>query len=298
MPKISLIGAGNVGSTIAHSIIQKQLTDIILLDIDSELAKGKAMDLEDFQSLINGNLKIQGTDDYSLIQNSEVIVISAGLARKKGTEITREDLFKKNSEIITEIAKKIKKYSPKSIIITVTNPVDKMNELIFKEIPGDRKKIIGAGNLLDTVRLKTIISKELKIPCSQIQTIVKGPHNDNMIPVFSNTNINGKSILDIFSEKELQQISKNLKLRGKSIVDLMGSGYYAIGNVVSHMIEAILLDTKQTIPASVYLDGEYGIKGTSLGVLVSLGKKGAEIIEKDFKEKKELLEFSYKTEFI
>lgn len=294
MPKVAIIGAGNVGGTIALNLLRKQITNIVLVDIDLKTAQGKAMDLDDFQSSIDGSMKIKGTNDYSHIKNSDIVVIAAGRARKKGENITREELFEINSSVIREVSAKIKENSPGSIIITVTNPVDKMNLLVLNEVNGDRKKIIGAGNLLDTARLKTIIAKELNIPVSKVETIVKGPHNNDMLPVFSCTKVNGKAICEVISSEKLEEISQKVKSRGKSIVDLMGSGYYTIGNVVASMAESVLLDKKNIIPASINLEGEYGIHGISLGVPIKLGKEGAEVIEVEFSEKNELLKAAEK----
>jgi malate dehydrogenase len=294
MPKVSIIGAGNVGSTTALNIVSKQLADIVLLDINTELAIGKSMDLQDYQSSINGCKSIIGTSDYSLISDSDVIVISAGRARRKGETITREDLAEINSEIIKGIAVKIKEYSPNSIVLTITNPLDKMNLLGYKESGINRKKVIGVGGLLDTARLKIIISKELNVPVTLVDAVIKGPHNNDMIPCFSCAKVNGKPVSELISSEKLNKIKQKVRSRGAEVTKHMGSGYYAIGNVTSQMVESILLDKKELMTVSVCLEGEYGINGVSIGVLIRLGKDGAEIVEVDFSEKKELIEAAEK----
>ncbi|MBD3362014.1 malate dehydrogenase [Candidatus Woesearchaeota archaeon] len=292
MTKISFIGAGNVGTTAALRVIEKQLGDVVLLDIDSEMALGKSLDLSDYQSSVNGKCKIIGTSDYSLIKDSDIIVVTAGRARKKEEKITREGLAQINTDIIKTVAENIKKYSPDSIVLTVTNPVDKMNKIIFDILQTDRKKIIGVGSLLDSFRLKTVISEELKTPSSAVLGMVIGPHNDDMIPLFSKTTVNGKKITELITADRLTELKKEIQLRGKKITSLMGSGYYAIGNTISLMIETILQDKKEIIPASIILEGEYGITDISVGVPIKLGRNGAEVVEMDFSEKEELVEIA------
>jgi len=286
--KISIIGAGNVGATTALFLIQKQIADIILIDSDTGKAKGRAMDLLDFQSSISGDKKIKGTSDYSLLSDSDMVIIAAGRARKKGENITRQELAEKNSLVIREISMQIKKHSPKSIVITITNPVDKMNSLVLKQTGFSREKVIGAGSLLDTYRLKTIIAEEMNISVSQIKGIVKGMHSDQMIPVFSSTTVNGKKISELADSSALEKIKSKIKSRGKQITSLSGSSYYAIGKAAAQMAESILLDKNEIMPASVYLEGEYGISGISTGVLAKIGRKGAEVIKQEFEEQEEL----------
>ncbi|MBN1644774.1 malate dehydrogenase [Candidatus Woesearchaeota archaeon] len=286
MPKVSIIGAGNVGATAALYFLKKQIAkQIILLDINHSLAKGKAEDLNDFRDI--SDAKIKGTNDYSEIRNSDVIIITAGKPREKNSETTREELFAVNSKTIKEIALQIKKYSPNSIVLTVTNPVDKMNGIIYS-ILGNRKKAIGVGSLLDTFRLKNQICEQTN--AYHIDTMVIGPHNDKMIPLFSRTKIHDKPITEYCSAKELEEIAQKTRQRGKEIVDLMGSGYYAIAKAIQVMTNAIINNTNEEIPASVNLEGEYGINGISLGVPIRLGKNGAEVVEKEFEEKSQLLE--------
>ena len=293
MPKVSIIGAGNVGSTTALNIIQKQLADVVLIDINSDFAIGKAMDLQDYQSSIDGCKQITGGSDYNLIKDSDVIVISAGRTRKKGETITREDLSKINTDIIKGIAVKIKEYSPNSIVLTITNPVDKMNLIVSKEL-SDRKKAIGVGGLLDSSRLRLILAEELNVPVALIDAVVKGPHSNNMIPCFSLAKINGKLVSELISSEKLDKIKQKVRSRGAEITKHMGSGYYAIGNIALQMVESILLDKKELMTASVCLEGEYGINRVSIGVLIRLGKDGAEIIEVDFEEKNSLIKAAEK----
>jgi malate dehydrogenase len=280
MPKVSIIGAGNVGATAAFCLARKKITDIVLLDRILEVAQGKSKDISDsFSSII-------GTDDYSLVKDSDVIVITAGKPRTKNGEATREQLFEINSSIVKSVSEEIQKHSPNSVVLTVTNPVDKMNSIVYS-ILGNRSKAIGVAGLLDTFRFRNQIFKATK--SKLIDALVIGPHNDKMIPLLSLAKVDSRPISEVLTADKLDLAVQKTRSRGKEIVDLMGSGYYSIGEAIATMVEHVLLDKKEIIPASVNLEGEYGISGVSIGVPVRLGKDGAEVVELEFREKTELI---------
>lgn len=289
MPKISIIGAGNVGATAALHLMKKQIADVMLVDKVPKLAEGKAIDIKDSLALEKGNCKIIGTDDMSAIKDSEIIVITAGKPRLPGVN-TREQLLEENSKIVKDIAGQIKIHSPNSIILTVTNPVDKMNTIVMNELQADRKKVIGIGGMLDSIRLRTIIAHEIDIPVSKVSAIMIGPHSENMIPLLSQATVNKKPLAKMITPEKISGIINKTKKRGAEIIEKTGmSSYYAIGAVIARTAESILSDSKEMVSASVHLNGEYGITGISIGVPIKLGKEGAEIVEMEFEEKEELV---------
>lgn len=292
MPKVSIIGAGNVGATAALHLMKKQIADIVLIDKVPKLAEGKATDIKDALALEKGNCKITGTDDMSCIAESDIIVITAGKPRIPGMN-NREQLLEENSKIVKEVASQIKIHSPNSIVMTVTNPVDKMNTIVMNELQADRKKVIGIGGMLDSIRLRTIIAHEMDIPVSKVNAMMIGPHSENMIPLLSQAIVNKKPIHRTMRPEQISEIVSKTKKRGAEIIEKTGtSPYYAIGNVISNMVEHVLLDKKELISASVHLQGEYGITGVSIGVPIKLGRDGAEIVEIEFEEKAELVKAS------
>ena len=289
MPKVSIIGAGNVGATAALHLMKKQIADVVLIDKVPKLAEGKAIDIKDALALEKGDCRIKGTDDISCIAGSDIIVITAGKPRLPGMN-NREQLLEENSKIVKEIASLIKIHSPNSIVMTVTNPVDKMNMIVMNELQADRKKVIGIGGMLDSIRLRTIIAHEMDIPVSKVSAMMIGPHNDSMIPLLSQATVNKKSIHKTMPAEKISEIVSRAKKRGAEIIERTGtSPYYAVGNVIANMVEHVLLDKKELISASVHLTGEYGITGISIGVPIRLGKDGAEIVEMEFEEKAELI---------
>lgn len=288
MPKVSIIGAGNVGATAAIHLMKKQIADVVLVDNVPKLAEGKATDIKDSLALEKGNCKIAGTEDISCIAESDIIVITAGKPRLPGMN-NREQLLEENSKIVKEVASQIKIHSPNSIVMTVTNPVDKMNTIVMNELQADRKKIIGIGGMLDSIRLRTIIAHELDVPVSKVSAMMIGPHNDSMILLLSQATVNKKSIHKVVPAEKISEIVSRVKKRGAEIIERTGtSPYYAVGNVIANMVEHVLLDKKELISASVHLIGEYGITGVSIGVPIKLGREGAEIVEMEIAEKEEL----------
>lgn len=263
--KISIIGAGGVGSTLAYTILNRvPPKELVLLDIAKSRVCGAALDLEDTRGILKFSTDIKPTADYNDIKNSDLIVITAGIARKKG--MTRLDLLKINGEIAKEAAKNIKRYAPQSIIITVTNPLDLITYLVFKESGFNRRRVIGMGSSLDSSRLINIVHKATKADVASIEGYVWGPHSKEMIVPSS------------FSQKIREAVAQ----RGAEIVGYLksGSAHFAPAQACCYLIETIVADKKEVVPVSLYLEGEYGLNGLCLGVPAVIGLDGViEIIE-------------------
>jgi len=292
MPKVTVIGAGNVGGLSAMRICQENLAEVVLVDVAAGIAKGKALDTEDAASLLKYNSAIIGTDDFSRIENSDIIVVTAGFARKPGE--TRQDLLNKNSQVIKDISSRIKQYSPKSLIIVVTNPVDIMTYLVYKNTCIDRKRVIGLGLSLDASRFANLVSKELKIPVTEVEPMVIATHNEKMMPLARFTMIKGKPLAQLLDRQRIDRLINDTRNRGATIVANFGNGsaYVAPSAAVLKMVRAILQDEKQNTLASVILDGEYGLKELCFGAPVVLGENGVEkIIELELngEERKEFM---------
>jgi malate dehydrogenase len=263
--------------------------DIVLVDRVAGLAEGKALDLEDAQAILKYNYNIQGTDDIRQIKGSDIVVITAGLPRKPG--MTREELLIKNSEIVKDVSLNIKKLAPKSCVIVVTNPLDLMTYFILK-ITGFRpKKVFGMGITLDTARFSNLISKELKIPNTEVEATVIGSHGEGMLPLPGLTNIKGVTLEEFLGTEKVEILMKKTVLRGAQIVSLLGSGsaFFAPSAAIAAIVKAVAKDEKRILGVSAYLNGEYGVKDVCLGVPCRLGREGIEkIIELDLnKEEKE-----------
>jgi len=288
MKKISIIGAGAVGATVAQRVLESSIADVVLLDIFKDLAQGKAIDLLDASPVIGHERRIVGTDNYEEIKSSDIVVITAGLPRKPG--MTRDDLISKNAAIIKDVASKVKDHAPSSIVIVVTNPLDVMTYLAYKITNFPKNRVIGMAGVLDGSRFINLISEELKVPCSKVKTYILGSHGDTMVPLISKTTVNGKPITEVMQKEKLDAIIKKTCDRGAEVVSLLGSGsaFYSPSAAVLKMIEAISKDTKETLVVSAYLDGEYGLKDLYIGVPCKMGKLGAEeIVEFDLsKEEK------------
>ncbi len=286
--KISIIGAGAVGATLAQRLLESGASDIVLLDIAKNMAVGKALDLLDASPIVGHERTILGTDDYKEIKSSDIVVITAGFARKPG--MTREDLIAKNAWIVKGVSENIKRYSPDSIVIVVTNPLDTMTYLAYKTTGFKRERVFGMAGLLDASRFIYLIAAELKIPRSAVQTYMLGSHGDTMVPILSKTYVSGKPISGIMTKEKLGAIVKRTCERGAEIVGLLGSGsaYYSPSAAVFKMINAALEDTKEAFVASVCLEGEYGLKDVAIGVPCKIGRNGIEeIIELELSEEEE-----------
>ena len=285
--KISLIGAGNIGTILAFSISRKRLGNITLVDRVKGLAEGKCLDLSQSLSAENLNTKILGTDDISKIKNSHAIVITAGIPRKPG--MSRDDLVETNFSIMKELGDAIKKYSPNAFVICVTNPLDAM-VWSLKEITGiDKKMIVGMAGILDSARFKFFLSNELSISTDSIQTMVLGGHGDTMVPLLRFTSISGIPLSEFIKKKRIskdkvEEIISRTRNGGGEIVALMknSSAFFSPATSAIEMLESYLFDNRRILPCSAYLEGEYNVKGMCVGVPVVISKDGVEeIIELD-----------------
>lgn len=272
--KVSIIGAGNVGSTLAARILECDLADVTLVDIAGNLARGKALDLMHCAPILGFHSTCYGTDDYSLIANSDVVVITAGLARKPG--MSREDLIKKNLDIIKEVSMNIKKFCPKTIILVVTNPLDIMTYAVLKITGFKREKVIGMAGLLDSARFSVNIAKSLDVPVRSVRALVMGIHSDEMLTIISHTSVSDANIKQLVTDEQLNGIVHKTKTAGGEIVSLLGSGsaYFAPSAAAFYMVESVLKNIKRTLPASVYLEGEYGLSDVCIGVPIEIDATG------------------------
>ena len=276
MSKVSIIGAGNVGATCAQRIAEHDLADVVLVDKFKNLAEGKALDLSQASSLEKHSHKIIGTDDFSLIKASDIVVITAGLPRMPGE--TRAQLMEKNAAIVKDAAIRVKEFAPGCVVIVVTNPLDSMSYLTYKLTGFDRKKVLGMAGILDTARFKYFVSQKTGVSQKDIQAIVLGGHADTMVPLPRLCEVSGRPLEKFLTKAEIDEVIESTKNGGAQIVLLlkMGSAFYAPASSVKCMVEAILKDAKAVLPVSVYLQGEYGLSGIFCGVPVILGKSGME----------------------
>ena len=298
MTKISLIGAGQIGGTLAHLIGTKELVnEVVLFDVASGIAKGKALDIAQSSSVDGFNVKFSGTDNYKDIKDSDVIIITAGVPRKPG--MSRDDLLGINLKIIKQVAEGVKKNAPNAFVICITNPLDVM-VMAFQKFSGlPSNKVIGMAGILDSSRFKLFLSLELNVPVREIDAIVMGGHGDTMVPMPRFTKIAGKPLLDFVKEgkislERVEEINQRTRDGGAEIVKYLekGSAFYAPAAAGVQMAEAFLKDEKKLLPCAAQLNGEYGVKNVYAGVPVILGKNGVEKIEEvdlDEKEKKEFI---------
>ena len=278
--KVSVIGAGNVGASCAEYIaIKKIASEVVILDIKKGLAEGKALDLTQTSSTLGFDTIIKGvTNDYKSTQDSDVVVITSGIPRKPG--MTREELIGINAGIVNSVTEKILKFSPKTIIVVVSNPMDTMTYLALKSNELEKNKVIGMGGALDSSRFKTYLSKALNKPQSDIHAMVIGGHGDTtMIPLMRLASYNGIPVTKLLSNVKQKDIISSTMIGGATLTKLLGtSAWYAPGASVSYLVDSILNDKKKIIPCSVYLDGQYGLRDICIGVPCIIGKKGIEEI--------------------
>jgi len=281
--KITLIGAGQIGGTLAHLIALKELADVVLFDVAAGIAKGKALDIAQ-SSPVNGfNVNLSGTDDYEDTKNSDVIIITAGVPRKPG--MTRDDLLGINLKIIKQVAEGIKRTSPNAFVICITNPLDVIVMALQKYSGLPKNKVVGMAGILDSSRFIYFLSQELKVPVQNIKSFVLGGHGDSMVAMLGSTEVGGKKISDLvnegkISQKKLNEIVERTKKGGAEIVKYLekGSAFYAPAASGVEMAESYLKDMKKQLPCAAYLDGEYGAKDIYAGVPVIIGKNGVEKI--------------------
>lgn len=279
-PKITIVGAGNVGATTAHWLAERELGDIVLVDIPQTegMPKGKALDLMQAGPIVGYNTRLIGTTDYEPTANSDIVVITAGVPRKPG--MSREDLVNVNANIIRDVISKAVPLSPNAIYIVVTNPLDTMTYLAYKLSGLPRERVIGQAGILDTARMRTFIAMELDVAVENVQAMVLGGHGDEMVPMVRFTTVAGIPISMLLPKEKIDAIVDRTRKGGGEIVSLLktGSAYYAPGAAVAQMVEAILKDQKLIVPCSVYLQGEYGLHDICFGVPVKLGRNGVEQI--------------------
>ena len=304
MSKISLIGAGQIGGTLAHLIGIKELVkEVVLFDVASGIAKGKALDIAQSSSVDGFNVKLSGTDNYEDIKNSDVIIITAGVPRKPG--MSRDDLLGINLKIIKQVAQGIKKNSPDAFVICITNPLDVMVMALQKYSGLPANKVVGMAGILDSSRFKLFLSLELNVPVKDIEAMVMGGHGDTMVPLPRFTKVSGKPLLDLvkegkISEERLESINQRTRDGGAEIVKFLekGSAFYAPAASGTQMAEAYLNNSKQILPCAVFLKGEYGFKDVYAGVPVVIGKNGVEKIEEIELDEKERKEFNHSVESV
>ena len=276
--KISLIGAGQIGGTLAHLISLKEIADVVLFDVVEGTAKGKALDISQSNSVDGSNTEIIGSSKYEDIKNSDVVIITAGVPRKPG--MTRDDLLGTNLKIIKQVAEGIKKNSPNAFVICITNPLDVMVMAlqIYSGLPSN--KVVGMAGVLDTSRFRYFLSKELKVPVKNIESIVLGGHGDTMVPMPNHTKVNGKLLRKVIQKEKLDKIIDRTRKGGAEIIKFLekGSAFYAPAAAGVEMAESYIKNLKKILPCAAYLNGEYGYKGIYAGVPVVVGKNGIEKI--------------------
>jgi malate dehydrogenase len=276
--KITVVGAGQVGSTVAQLTAYKNLGDVVIIDIVEGVPQGKALDLQESSCLQDFDSLVTGTNDYKDTANSDIVVITAGLPRKPG--MSREDLLATNAKIVQSVTEKIMEHSPDPIVIVVSNPLDAMVYMAKKTSNLPKNKIIGMAGVLDSARLRTFVSLELGCSLVDVDAMVLGGHGDSMVPLPRYTSVSGISITELMTPEQIERVVKRTRTGGAEIVSLLktGSAFYAPGASVVKMIEAILQDKRRILPCTAYLEGEYGWSGIFFGVPVMMGIHGIEKI--------------------
>lgn len=273
---ISIIGAGKVGSSAAFNILRSRISDVVLIDIVENLAHGEALDMIQSAPAIEFDGKIKGTNDFSEMEGSEIVIIIAGEARKLG--ITRLDLMNKNAKIVRSVVNEVVRYAPNCKLMLVTNPVDIMTYIAYKESGFERNRVFGMGNILDTLRFRSYIAMELKVSREDIRALVIGEHGDSMVPLVNYTSVSGIPITDLLTKEQIEKIVNLTRTSGSDVIKLKGSTTYAPAAVIAIMSDAILRGRNRVMGVSTYLQGEYGFSDVSIGVPVILGRNGIERI--------------------
>ncbi|HQX01174.1 MAG TPA: malate dehydrogenase [Anaerolineales bacterium] len=285
MKKISIIGAGNTGATAAHWLAEREIADIVLVDVVEGMPQGKSLDMAEAMPIIGKDVKVIGTNDYADTKDSDIIIITAGVARKPG--MSRDDLLKINAEIVGKAATETLKYSPNAIFIVLTNPLDTMAYLTMKVTKLPRERVIGQAGILDSARMRAFVAMETGVSVENIDCYVLGGHGDEMVPLTRHSNVAGIPLNEYLPADKLEAIVNRTRKGGGEIVNLLktGSAYYAPSLACVQMAEAILKDKKLIVPCAAYMDGEYGLSDMYFGVPVVLGAKGIErIVEYKFND--------------
>jgi malate dehydrogenase len=274
--KVTVVGAGNVGATLAQRIVETGLADVALVDVVEGVPQGKGLDLQEAGPVLGYDATITGSNSYNETAGSDVIVITAGLARKPG--MSRDDLLAANGDIVKAVAQETGKRSPKAVMIVVTNPMDVMAFVAMKAAGFPRERVIGMGGVLDSARFRTFIALELGVSVENTHAFVLGGHGDTMVPLPRFSTVAGIPITELMTKETIEKLVERTRNGGAEIVALLktGSAYYAPSAATLEMVEAVLLDKKKILPCSVYLEGEYGVKGAFAGVPVKLGAGGME----------------------
>jgi len=283
--KISLIGAGQIGGTLAHLISIKELADVVLFDVAEGLAKGKALDIAQSTSVDGLNINLTGTSNYEDTANSDVVIVTAGVARKPG--MTRDDLLGTNLKIIKKVAEGIKNSSPNAFVICITNPLDVIVMALQKYSNFSTNKVVGMAGILDSSRFKYFLSQELQVPVKEIETLVLGGHGDSMVPLPNHTKINGKPLKEMITNEKLDSIINRTRKGGAEIIKFLekGSAFYAPAASGVEMAESYIKNLKKIMPCAAYLNGEYGVNNLYVGVPVKIGENGVEkVIEIDLSD--------------
>jgi len=277
-PKVTVIGAGNVGATCAQRLIEKNICDVVLIDILEGIPQGKALDLMEAGPVELHDRKITGTNDYARTKDSDIVVITAGIARKPG--MSRDDLLKTNAQIVGGVTTEAVKYSPNSIIIVVSNPLDVMTHLAYLKSKFPPSRVFGMAGVLDSARMRFFIAEALNISCEDVQAMVLGGHGDQMVPMPRFSTVSGIPITELLPPQKINEINERTKNGGIEIVNYLktGSAFYAPASSAATMVEAIVQDRKRIFPVAAYVSSEYGLRDVFVGVPVRLGIKGIEQI--------------------
>jgi len=273
---ISIVGAGRVGSAAAFNILRLRTSDVVLIDVAENLAKGEALDMMQAAPAIEFDGNIKGTSDFSAMRGSELVIITAGQARQPG--MSRIDLMNKNAKIVKSVVKEVVKHAPDCKLMIVTNPVDAMTYLAYKESGFERKKVFGMGNILDTLRFRSYIAMELGVSREDVRALVIGEHGDSMVPLVECASVSGIPVTKLLTREQMDRMVNMTISSGADVINMKGSTTYAPAAVIAIMADAILKDRKRVIGVSTYLDGEYGLSDIAIGVPVVLGKNGVERI--------------------
>ncbi|GCE19366.1 malate dehydrogenase [Dictyobacter kobayashii] len=287
--KITVVGAGFVGSTLVQRIAERDYADVVMFDIVPNMPQGKALDMLQAGPVLGYDTLITGTNDYADTADSDIVVITSGFPRKPG--MSRDDLLKKNQEIVSQVTEQIVKYSPNSILIIVTNPLDAMAQVALKVSGFPRERVIGMAGVLDTARFRTFIAQELGASVRDVQAYVLGGHGDTMVPLSRLCTVAGVPIAELLPAERIEQIVQRTRDGGAEIVKLLGNGsaYFAPSASVLQMLDSIVLDKKMIMPCAIYLQGEYGLNNLFVGVPAKLGAKGLEqVIEVELQENEQV----------
>ena len=278
MAKVTIVGGGNVGAMTALYVSEKEVADVVLLDVVDGMPQGKALDIFEGTPVRGVDTRIRGSNDFEELRGSDVVVITAGLARKPG--MSRTDLLMRNAEIITSISEKTRIYAPHAFVVMVTNPLDVMSYLCYRRTGFPRNRVMGMAGVLDSTRFRSFIAMELNVSVTDVTAMGLGGHGDAMVPLTRFTNVGGIPVSELIPADRLEKMVQRTREGGAEIVALLksGSAYYAPAASAAQMVEAILKNKRRILPASVLLDGEYGFKGVFLGVPIKLGATGVEEI--------------------